>query len=1365
MASRQKPGRSPVGSSPEAVGVRSRMTSSFLFQLSAGDRELDVVMLDHSYSRPWCAHPDASHAKPARTLFVPRTLRLKPERQHVIEPDMPIDVVSLLPPTSIAYDIQRAQSVMNECERHVTFARANPDEERSEEDWEENVTRFGWTAQQSKLFNKMVKHLETDKLARLANAGNPNEPVIRRIHLDKCAKKVRRTMASIGWDPKLTQWLHGVLVENLSSYMLSIYLDILQTLRSQVPALIDKMISLSTSSRHSNQASSEALTLLLKRPWDPAVGVLTQHKLKKLPGAPILVMTPSGPAMPGAAQSRRMKFWTTQLSNLGKVVPVSVPIPNAGAGMSVAQCLEHMIGAVKTKVLELKSHFPSRPIVLIGWSTGALVGTHVALTEHIAAVICLGFPFTGVDGGRGGVEEPLFESKTPTLFVVGQDSTVGNPDDIENLRERMKAETSMVIVGGADENLRMTKSKKMMEGVTQSMVDRCLQDEINDFLCNVMTAHMNPTPDPQPTSADHSRKKKEKDKDKKRKVSRDLSSEMKSKGRATGRPIGRPPGKQTSKSSKDKKSPRSSSSKKSRPATPSLEGVSSLPSTPKTPKEPHPDSIGAISPPPAIRPGMIKTTKGSAAAFSSQYAHYLASMVGHAPVIGEPKEGTKTPMEVSHGLALKRRHSSSPSPGPISKHIRLSTNAPAADSDLPTPKPSTPSPTTPTGTIGMGQLPGMIALSGTNTSGILTPGSIAPTVMGSSSSPTLLSSSKTLAQLQQLGVLPSHISHSGLLQGLSFNVQRGNPSEPVTSPLSPTISGMLEGILAKEIAKAPGQGKGLIYTGGLTPAQLSAVQSLAASSSVFTSSGKGTRYTVHTTHPQSTTGANVSTPSTAVSSSSGLSPSVASLAPTVSSLLLGASANASKASQVRAAQGTTTYTVSKSQPPPLSTDARMVSPTTTTTSSRGITIPLPVPKSIPNTKSIPSTKGPTTVGYVRAQAGQTSSGGKMSADINFQRFVAAQQQLTREQRGSSQTALSARKLEQEREAQVQAIQKLQYHDFPLTTISVSNVTPSGVKVTQAKILKDLEKAKISGINLTSLEQNLLARTQAGQQKLKTGTVTTKPTSGTEKSTSATMPGLGKLSAATTTSPMTKGPTQTTTSGRSDATALRIAMSSKKPGVIYTTGGSTSGTQNLANTLAAIKSALAMSGNSSNIVITTQSPQAVSTKSSQSGSTPSRTGILTSTQSAVKPAVASGSTFIKTPTVSTGGMGKQVPGVRMVTLRREPETLISKMVRKELEQSSPTPRTPTPVIDLTQDSSPGSDSGKSPSTTVTASSPATPVTSASDEAGTSGDDAINVDAKNPASSVASKTNLPSLSPFTSTRTRRVRAPKQYSDYTE
>ena len=47
-------------------------------------------------------------------------------------------------------------------------------------------------------------------------------------------------------------------------------------------------------------------------------------------------------------------------------------------------------------------------------------------------------------------------------------------DDVEDMRERMKGETGLVIVGGADDGLRVCKKKKKLEGITQSMVDRCI---------------------------------------------------------------------------------------------------------------------------------------------------------------------------------------------------------------------------------------------------------------------------------------------------------------------------------------------------------------------------------------------------------------------------------------------------------------------------------------------------------------------------------------------------------------------------------------------------------------------------------------------------------------------------------------------------------------------------------------------------------------------------------------------------------------------------------------------------------------------------------------------------------------------------
>lgn len=59
--------------------------------------------------------------------------------------------------------------------------------------------RSEWNAAQNKVFNRVYKALASERLSKLANAGTVNEPILRRLHVDKSAKRIRHIFSSACW--------------------------------------------------------------------------------------------------------------------------------------------------------------------------------------------------------------------------------------------------------------------------------------------------------------------------------------------------------------------------------------------------------------------------------------------------------------------------------------------------------------------------------------------------------------------------------------------------------------------------------------------------------------------------------------------------------------------------------------------------------------------------------------------------------------------------------------------------------------------------------------------------------------------------------------------------------------------------------------------------------------------------------------------------------------------------------------------------------------------------------------------------------------------------------------------------------------
>ncbi|BFG04340.1 uncharacterized protein DMAD_03340 [Drosophila madeirensis] len=419
--------------------------------------------MEHSYIRDAPRSEVSNGLAPTRHILVnhpPQCTNCHTYPQQEQEPEQ-----THAPP----YDEISAKESMNECARISKYVKnINSDEQ----DWVARINQSTWSPIQKTLFDRVSSILDLDQLARLANEKRQHEAVHRRVSVDKSASRMRRALGSVAWDQRITQWLHTLLMQSLPPSYMASYLDMMQTLKTKLPTLMDKLLFSRPLSNN-----QELLAPVMKKRWEPII----LPKNRQLPHNAIMVVLSNMPASSHVPE--RMSKWYRSLATICQVVQITLPNTNDRiANQNLDQVAEVIVCLTRVRINELRAENPTRGIILVGFNAGASLALQVALSESLACVVCMGFAYNTLRGPRGAPDDRILDIKAPILFVIGQNSARSSQEEMESLRERMQSETSLVVVGSADDALRVPKSKRRIEGVTQSMVDAMVVDEIYEFV-------------------------------------------------------------------------------------------------------------------------------------------------------------------------------------------------------------------------------------------------------------------------------------------------------------------------------------------------------------------------------------------------------------------------------------------------------------------------------------------------------------------------------------------------------------------------------------------------------------------------------------------------------------------------------------------------------------------------------------------------------------------------------------------------------------------------------------------------------------------------------------------------------------------
>ena len=181
------------------------------------------------------------------------------------------------------------------------------------------------------------------------------------------------------------------------------------------------------------------------------------------------------------SSSAWMVAWRKRMATLGDVTAFDYPYMRAGR--KAPDRLPVLIDAHRAVLAKVRARAKG-PLFLAGKSMGGRVGCHVALEEPVAGVICLGYPLQS--GATGALrDEVLVALRAPILFVQGSHDSLCPLDKLAEVRARMTAPSTLLVVEGGNHSLEVSAAQRKATGDTQAVADARVLEAIRAFTRSV----------------------------------------------------------------------------------------------------------------------------------------------------------------------------------------------------------------------------------------------------------------------------------------------------------------------------------------------------------------------------------------------------------------------------------------------------------------------------------------------------------------------------------------------------------------------------------------------------------------------------------------------------------------------------------------------------------------------------------------------------------------------------------------------------------------------------------------------------------------------------------------------------------------